>query len=564
LRTIECPADCAWLGGLAVVRDPGSTRFDKEDYRAAVARLHVHARRAQAFAGDALDQLYGDEDEPEWLDSFAAAYVHLGYRDGDCQRLIDQVLSKHAAGLPPREVAALVALQQAWASLFEVAAVQQGSGLELRDLMSGETIRVREVTASAELRRLDVILAWIISVDDHYELSGAMCRLPRVHLAVVRQSLERELRRLRKKRPGISDRELAGEAMWAPARALIQACADRAAPELRTTDGEEVAFCQTRYRSSDVTAVRARLASIEGIEEESPDRYAWIGPGERPTVLGSISLESGGDMVLETMSRERLARGRRMLELALGSLVDHEADVVRSVEEAMRDRESATKEEDSEERIPPDQEREILGEFLTEHYRRWLDEAIPALGGKSPRKAVRRKSGRARVAEMLDEAENHTLTMPGGDAVDFDALRRELGLPVRAEAWVGNLHYDASRPPDPRTWILIDDTEKQLAVERHHRDLDDHPAIPNARVHALLHVVVENQLASGEETEVWDALERLMNADLTRHEAIHAIGSVLIEEIVAMGREQRRYDRHAIARALARLSAADWASSVEH
>ncbi len=563
LKDIDCPSDCAWLGGLAVVRDPGSLSFSKEDHRAAADRLEAHARRLPRFTDEALDRLYGDEEEPEWLESLATGYLHHGYRDAGGLRLVDHLVSSQAAGLPPGEVAALVALQRAWASLFEVAAVQAGSGLELRDLLSGESLRVREVTATAQLRRLDVVMGWILTRETHFELSGALCAVPRMHLEPVRSALDRELRRLRRKRPGAAARDLAGEALWAPARALLEACADLSMPELRTTDAEELVFCEARYCVHDQAAVRARLGGVDGLDDDGSGGYTWLSSGERRTVLGSLSIAAdGGELVLETMSRERLARGRRLLEQALGSLIEHRTDSARSVEEALRDRrEQAGEEDEHREVVPPDQEREILGEVLRQHYRGWLDQAIPALGGKSPRRAARSKAGRAAVAAMLDEAENHTLAMPGGDAVDFDGMRRELGLAERGDRWAKGMVYDAASPPDARTWVLIDDTEKQMAIERHHRDLDDHPAMPNARLHALLHVVVENQLASGEPAAVVEALERLVDGGLTRHEAIHAIGSVVMEEIWAMGREQRRFDPEATGRSLRRLRASDWIES---
>lgn len=51
--------------------------------------------------------------------------------------------------------------------------------------------------------------------------------------------------------------------------------------------------------------------------------------------------------------------------------------------------------------------------------------------------------------------------------------------------------------------------------------------LPNARLHAVTHVVVENQVLLGDETPVAATLERLRSEGLPRHDAIHAIGSVL-------------------------------------
>jgi hypothetical protein len=49
----------------------------------------------------------------------------------------------------------------------------------------------------------------------------------------------------------------------------------------------------------------------------------------------------------------------------------------------------------------------------------------------------------------------------------------------------------------------------------------------NDRIGATVHVIVENQVALGDAFPAKAVLIRLMNEGLDRHEAIHAIGSVL-------------------------------------
>ena len=56
-------------------------------------------------------------------------------------------------------------------------------------------------------------------------------------------------------------------------------------------------------------------------------------------------------------------------------------------------------------------------------------------------------------------------------------------------------------------------------------------ALPNEYVHAVIHEVIENQIAMGDELPVKEAVKRLMGEGLDRHEAIHAVGSVLIDHI---------------------------------
>ena len=51
--------------------------------------------------------------------------------------------------------------------------------------------------------------------------------------------------------------------------------------------------------------------------------------------------------------------------------------------------------------------------------------------------------------------------------------------------------------------------------------------MPNLRMHVAIHVVVENQVALGGKIPVEKTLTRLMREGLSRHDAVHAIGSVL-------------------------------------
>src|SRR5437870_8278449 len=120
--------------------------------------------------------------------------------------------------------------------------------------------------------------------------------------------------------------------------------------------------------------------------------------------------------------------------------------------------------------------------------------------------------------------------------------------------------YDPSQPPDPNEWLELDEQERSLLVEDHHRRarID----LPNATLHATMHVVVENQLAANDEPVV-RALARLMKEGLSRHDAVHAIGSVVAQQIFDLLKE-RDAPETARARyyaAVERLTAATWHAS---
>jgi len=126
---------------------------------------------------------------------------------------------------------------------------------------------------------------------------------------------------------------------------------------------------------------------------------------------------------------------------------------------------------------------------------------------------------------------------------------------------IGDLGYDAGRAPDPTEWLQLDESLKAVAVEQHHESLGDHADTPDAHMHAQMHVIVENQVAGGEFPEVEATLERLCRAGVARHDAIHAIGSVLAGAVARILKERTAFDHAAVVRALDALAPDDWRST---
>jgi hypothetical protein len=81
----------------------------------------------------------------------------------------------------------------------------------------------------------------------------------------------------------------------------------------------------------------------------------------------------------------------------------------------------------------------------------------------------------------------------------------------------------------------------------------------NPILHVTIHQTIENQLAAKDPPVVHETLERLMRSGLSRHEAIHAIGSVLSVEIWEILKEERPFDEERYERGLRQLDAREWA-----
>ena len=86
--------------------------------------------------------------------------------------------------------------------------------------------------------------------------------------------------------------------------------------------------------------------------------------------------------------------------------------------------------------------------------------------------------------------------------------------------------YDPLTPPSIADWIELDESERLDLVLAYHQGQGDD--LPNPDAHAVIHVIVENQVALADETPVAAVMERLMQEGLDRHDAIHAIGYVFM------------------------------------
>lgn len=121
---------------------------------------------------------------------------------------------------------------------------------------------------------------------------------------------------------------------------------------------------------------------------------------ELPTTLVGRAMIEGGALRLETNSRERADRPRALVMERRAASVSFR---VREHADPM-----------SSERMPaepigspispepiPREVHEVVRLMQSEHYERWLDEEIPALGGLTPREAAGQKGAPRKALDLL-------------------------------------------------------------------------------------------------------------------------------------------------------------------
>jgi hypothetical protein len=119
--------------------------------------------------------------------------------------------------------------------------------------------------------------------------------------------------------------------------------------------------------------------------------------------------------------------------------------------------------------------------------------------------------------------------------------------------------YDPSVSLDPEQWNLLDEDEKLALVQQYHeRFVSD---LPDITLHSLVHTIVENQIALGHELPVAAALARLEREGLDRHDAIHAIASILVNHLQeALSGSDTKDINEQYYEALSELTAESWNS----
>lgn len=361
----------------------------------------------------------------------------------------------------------IAALKDTTLSLYEISEPKPGVSFLARDLLrGGEPVEVIERTASRTLKPWDRIAARLVPQGERYALSGALLAFGPGSCDLLARALNEASGKPRRRKKSDDPPPLAWRgdaeglrdaAFWFTNSWLFDALPQvlgQARPEIFNSDGEEIVFHEVVFPLSDaatLAAVDARLDALDGFECEATDRWTWTSPPsaaetlpdeglrwnitteDGALVLGSVELTERA-LTLSVNSADRAERGQAILRKALGRLAKPPLTQIRTLDQAMAEHQPGKLGE--EDRLPPEVEREIVHKMLDRQYLAVLDEAVPALGGTSPRAAASTPKGRAKVAAWLKTLENHSgrVRDPADPmaSYDFTWVWRELNvLPLR-------------------------------------------------------------------------------------------------------------------------------------
>ncbi|WP_025032137.1 hypothetical protein [Bradyrhizobium sp. DOA9] len=374
----------------------------------------------------------------------------------------------------------LAAMRHSVMSLYEVSDIVRGTSFLARDLIrGGDPVLISERSATQSLRSWDRIAARLVQVGPRTEIGGGLLVFDHETSEILLESLERldslssEEKRELAEANGYDFDDEAFMDLSPTERLRVSApifttfwlidAIDRVRspqiPDVRNAEGDEVMLCEARFPLAARTAehdIRAGLEARPEFRATSSTSWSWVadaGDVAKPAAMASkrdrplqetFTYEAWSDedslvladirlddrtLVLSTNSKQRCDRGCALLSDVFGRRLRKPRVETTSIEQIIASRNSGAPQQFD---IPEDEQRAIVHDYLDRHYRDVLDQPVPALGGQTPRAAVKTAGGRIKVVEWLKFMENRSANPsdPNNpmDSYDFTWLWTELGL----------------------------------------------------------------------------------------------------------------------------------------
>lgn len=300
----------------------------------------------------------------------------------------------------------LTIMKSSCISLYEVQEVFPEKGLLLKDLLMGGEYDVKEKSATRSLRKWDIYAARLLPIDGQYIMSGSVYPYQLNQKVDILDDIKAEYQEYHQESPDSTMDQFLKESGEIFNFYWYYPIQHPTPIKLHTTSGEPVLFSKAIFEITNKEAVIKGLPSIKGFEKGKKD-YTWYDKRTKDgsaTVLGMLEIK-GNKLILESNSRERLEKGKKLILTSLSEAVIPKADTFQDPMEAIKaHKEKSTK--TPENALPLEIQQQFYNQYMQKHYEKLLNDKIPILDGKTPVQAVKSVEGRQKVIDLLKLFEN--------------------------------------------------------------------------------------------------------------------------------------------------------------
>jgi len=368
--------------------------------------------------------------------------------------------------LDPLEQRLIDAIEGKPFTFYEVIDCQPGIGYQVIDFFLGGIIDVKEKRGSENVQKGDLLFGRAVTIDAVSMLFGSGS-------IIIRPSWKPYLIHFRKwlieEDPvtieTLTDFDFEIREIYFEIFEKIMR-----PPELQNTDGDPMRFHTLHYDIDSPDAAFQALRPLSAVETEEALRsqatltddggietikIPWTrkgfksNPALESTILGRIEIDER-KMKVEVNSDKRAETIKKEIEKRLGSQAKYKTMEIRSLESMPEEGQKkglpdtgTQPGQDDLMQLPEVQEQ--MRHVLQGHWQNWIDERIPALGGKTPRQAVKTQDGKESVEALLLNAGQHSgynETMQEIERMAIKDVRRKLGLDKTAPPGSKPVHHN--------------------------------------------------------------------------------------------------------------------------
>lgn len=450
---------CAWL--------PPSVESVRKSHDGAIPRaiawLESHHRKAILFAIDEM-LLEGlsleEQDILESLDQDTMQGIHLNatewlLAEGSMlvkeveKRVVDVLLDKGGPLFTVEQRQWIQQLSEQPLRLYDVTDVLPNQQMTLCDALNidADPVIVKERSGSQISLIGNLIGARLMQVDGHVELSGGVYPFSRLMTPNVLQLAQHNLKLAKdpKDQQALLSHIIRRKWLEQFIRPTIPTMID-------AQSGKPMLFTTDHYRVNDWDALSQALESRKDIDG---DRYAgWSRLKTYPDGLtrstSNINISKTPDRIeLFHRTEADADKGRKWFDQLAGETVVFVAreisdpmgmlnDAAKKTNQAIRESattptkaKKANNDANNKVEIDADLIANLIEQRMHQFYAKWCDQAIPALGDKTPRQAIKTVAGLERVKGLLrsyEESEEIQAKAQGRRAISFEFLWTAIGL----------------------------------------------------------------------------------------------------------------------------------------
>lgn len=419
-----------------------------------------------AFSAVVDEMSHDNSDHARLLGSIAATYYLLFQkRNSEGKTLVEGWRDNGWEGLTADEQAVMSFHLSVRPAIVEVQKAIDYQSMECVDLLSPEkgVFIVYDRNASSKIPRFTRLWTWVAAYPYYSRLSNAL-EVGENILGGLMEQIHEDIEEVRKKSKNGASRDEILAANFGRYSRFI--CDESEKARQRMLEHLDFHLCRAFY------AIKWGREKVKDVLDSKPDfrflpdakpekgigqalTYDWLRLGESKAVEGkmfSFFRHEEGDpevgmmgrvyltdteCVVEVMSRLKFKFAKEIVKKYWGDLLEFRREAVVDIAKQMAEKtnENRAERHDSDrsqekKAVPREVEEYLMKEHYRKHYTKFLDDAIPALNGMTPRKAAQSEKMRPHLISLMKGHIHQVdrMSKERGFLISIDWVLDELGL----------------------------------------------------------------------------------------------------------------------------------------